>query len=418
MKTARVTYHLRLDKLNQQTGEAPIYCRITVDGKRANFSINRSVDPQRWEQTNQLQKARKQEDRELSFYMDSIRARIKEIERTLIDSKTPITADNIKNAYSGKEEKSKSLIDVFEWHNRKFQDMVISDKASQGTLDRYTQVLKHLKEFLRYQFNKSDLYLSDLEYSFITQFDHYFRTKRRCNNNSTVKYIRNFRKIIKLAVLEGWLDYDPFVRYQGRVSQTKRDFLTPDEIEIIRNKNIPVPRLDTVRDIFLFSIFTGYAYAEVKKLSYSHIQRHIDGELWIFTSRTKTKVDENVMLLHPALELIDKYRKHPACVASGRLFPVPSNQKLNSYLKELADICGIKKNLTFHVARHSFATSIMLANNVPLETVMDTIGHRHIKQTQHYAKMLNSKVSIDMKKLNEKFKKPSGPPPNFSAGGN
>ena len=422
MQTAKVIFYLRNDKVNLETNEAPIYCRLTISGKRSNFSINRSVNPDRWELTDKLQKARKNEDKELSFYMESIRSRIKEVERELLDQKIPITSEKIKNAYSGNSKKSRSLIDVFEWHNKSFHELVLSEEASQGTLDRYKQVLNHLKSFLKYQYNKNDIFLDELEYSFITNFDHYLRTERidakgrikKCGNNSTVKYIRNFRKIIKIAVDEGWLQYDLFTKYKGKIIEIEREFLTPEEIDTIQNKQITILRMDVIRDVFIFAIYTGYAYSDVKKLTYADIHKHIDKELWIFTNRQKTKVKENVMLLHPAIQLIQKYKSHPVCRKKDVLFPIPTNQKVNLYLKELADICGIRKNLTFHTARHSFATSIMLANGMPLETVMDAIGHKQIKQTQHYAKMLNAKVSSDMKKLNEKFKPKKGDDPEMT----
>lgn len=272
MKTAKVNFHLKCEKANKVTGEAPIYCRITVDGKRSNISINRSIHPQRWEETDNLRNARKKEDRELNFYMESIKSKIKEIERELLDQKIPITSENIKNLYSGNTQKSKSLIEVFEWHNKKFQELVLSEEAAAGTLDRYKQVLKHLKAFLKLQYKRTDILLDELEYSFITNFDHYLRTEKKndrgaitkCGNNSTVKYIRNFRKIIKRAVDEGWLEYDLFARYKGKVREIEREFLTPEEIEIIQNKEIDIPRLSVIRDIFCFSIFTGYAYSDVK----------------------------------------------------------------------------------------------------------------------------------------------------------
>ncbi len=415
MQTAKFIFYLKHEKANQVTGEEPIYCRITVNGKRSNISINRWVDPKRWIETNKLQSARKSEDKELILYMESILLRLKQIEREMIESKIPITSENIKNVYSSKScntKKSKSLIEVFEWHNAKFKELVLSGEAANGSLDRYKQALNHVKAFLKYQYNRTDIFLDELEFSFITNFDHYLRIERKdekgrirkCANNSAVKYVRNFRKIIKRAVDEGWLEYDLFAKYKGKVRETEKVFLTPEEIEIIQNKEITIQRLSVVRDIFLFAIYTGYAYVDVKSLTYNHVQKHIDGEKWIFTKRVKTKVNENVMLLHPALQLIEKYKSHPVCIQKGVLFPIPTNQRVNTYLKELADVCGIQKKLTFHTARHSFATSIMLANGVPLETVMDTIGHKQMKQTQHYAKMLNSKVSEDMKKLNKKFK--------------
>jgi len=419
MKTPRILFMLRLDKLNKR-GEAPIYCRITVDHKAVKFSIGRCILPKRWDATDKLQKARKPEDRELIHYMDSIRNRIKEVERDLLDSKKPITAENIKNTFSGKigqDKKSKSLIEVFELHNKRFQELVQSEQAAPGTLDRYQQTLKHIKAFLKSNYSKSDILLEELDYPFVTNFDHYLRTERKnekgrirkCANNSAVKYVVNFRKIIKWAVDEEWIKYDPFIKYKRKIFKVERQCLIPDEINIIKKKEITIPRLSIIRDIFIFAVYTGYCYSDVKKLTYANVQRHIDGELWVFANRQKTKVKENVMLLDPAMQLIEKYKSHPECIATGNLFPVPSNQKTNAYLKELADICGIKKTLTFHIARHSFATSIMLANGLSMETTRDVIGHLHIKETEIYGKMLNTKVSADMKKLNKKFKrKPDG----------
>jgi len=414
MQTAKVSFYLKFDKIKTETGEAPIYCRITVNGIRSNISINRWVHPDRWVETDMLRKARKKEDQELHFYMESIRSRIKGIERELLDNRIPITSENIKKAYSGKANKSKTLIDAIEWHNTQFKKTVDAEMATKATLKRYETVKKHVISFLQFQFPKSDLPLEELEENFITNFELFLRSERKdargslkkCANNSAVKYIRNFRKIIKMVVKAKWLKHDPFTAYDGKVRESSRPFLTPDEIELIRNKKIDVPRLEVIRDIFCFSIFTGYAYSDVKKLTYNDIHRHIDGELWIFTDRQKTKVEENVLLLDPAIQLIEKYRSHPVCLKKGVLFPVPSNQRVNTYLKELADICGIQKKLTFHTARHSFATSIMLANDIPMETLMTAIGHTRIKQTQHYAKMLNSKVSSDMKRLNEKLRTP------------
>ena len=414
MKTSKVIFFLRKDKLNK-LGKAPIYCRILVNGRSSKFSIGRDVIPQRWKDTDRLQTAKKAEDRELVFYMDSIRNRIKELEREFLDARIPLTAESIKDAYAGKTgktKKSKTLIEVFEFHNRKLQELVKSGQAAPGTLDRYKQSEKHLREYLKFEFQKTDILLEELEYSFVKNFDHYLRTERKnekgrirkCANNSTVKYISNFRKVIRVAIDEDWLTYDPFIKYKRKIFTVQRQFLTPEEIELMWNKEISIPRLAIVRDIFLFAVFTGYGYADVKKLTHDHIQRLSDNELWIITTRQKTRVPENVMLLYPALQLIEKYKSHPECLEKGTLFPVPSNQKTNAYLKEIADICGIRKNLTFHIGRHSFATSIMLANGASLETTRDIIGHLNLKQTQHYAKMQNPRLSDEMKKVNEKFK--------------
>jgi len=336
--------------------------------------------------------------------MDSIRSRIKEIERELLESKIAITAENIKNRFTGISNKSKSLLEAFEYHNTNFKALVLSGQAAQGTLDRYTAVIKHLKAFLKFQYNKNDILLEELEYSFVTHFDFYFRTNRKCNNNTTVKYIRNFRKIIKMSVEEGWMKYDVFTKYKGRLIEVARPYLTFEEIKAIQDKPMHIERLEIIRDIFLFAVFTGYAYGDVKALTTKNVIKHIDNQWWVFKKRTKTGINENVMLLEPPLELIEKYKNHPKRISKGLLFPIPSNQKTNSYLKEIADICGIEKNITFHTARHTFATTIMVGNGVSLETVKDVIGHSNIRHTQHYAKTVNAKVSEDMKRLNEILK--------------
>lgn len=218
-----------------------------------------------------------------------------------------------------------------------------------------------------------------------------------------MKYLTNFRKIINLAVVNEWVDRDPFAKFKGSKQEVKRDFLIEEELDRISQKSFAAQRLNLVKDTFLFCCYTGLAYVDVAKLSASNISTGIDGEQWLFVDRQKTGSSSHVPLLPPALAIIAKYRDHPEAVNKGLLLPVISNQKLNAYLKEIADICGINKHLTFHVARHTFATTVTLTNGIPIESVSSMLGHKSIKTTQIYAKVVQKKVSEDMKILRGKY---------------
>jgi len=218
-----------------------------------------------------------------------------------------------------------------------------------------------------------------------------------------MKYLANFRKIVKKCLQIGWLARDPFMGFSMAKKEVERHALSMEELLSIGNKNLEVERISQVRDIFLFSCYTGLAYADVKKLKRSEITSGIDGGKWIFSRRQKTNTLYRIPLLPKAQELLGRYTNHPQCLLSDRVLPVLSNQKMNAYLKEIADLCGIQKRLTFHIARHTFATTITLSNGVPIETVSNMLGHKNIRTTQHYAKIVDNKISTDMKRLMEKL---------------
>src|SRR4051794_35921178 len=246
------------------------------------------------------------------------------------------------------------------------------------------------------------MWMSKMSITFITSFD-YLRSECKYNNNSAVKYIKNFKKVIRICIANGWINKDPFVNYKSKVREVKRDYLSQEELKTISQKRFVSERLNQIRDIFLFSCFTGLAYADVKKLKRSEINVGVDGGEWIFTSRQKTETASRIPLLPFTLQLLERYRDHPQCVIKDRVLPVPSNQKMNAYLKEIADICGITKQFTFHIARHTFATTVTLSNGVPIESVSKMLGHTNLRTTQHYAKILDKKVGDDMKILHAKF---------------
>jgi site-specific recombinase XerD len=213
--------------------------------------------------------------------------------------------------------------------------------------------------------------------------------------------------VVNIALANDWLMKDPFLKFKGSIKEVERDFLSTEELQSIEDKKFTISRLDEVRDMFVFSCYTGLAYADIAKLSLNEIEIGIDKQKWIYTHREKTETKSNIPLLPKALEIIEKYKNHPECVISGKLLPLRSNQKMNAYLKEIAILCEITKNLTFHSARHTFATTVTLTNGVPIESVSSMLGHKNIRTTQIYAKVVEKKVSEDMKKLKSRLNKNS-----------
>ncbi len=404
MKTKiTVLYYLRKSKVNAQ-GQMPIYQRITINNKRFDVSSGYYVAESKWSTEGSKIKGNTEEARLINGQLDMMKAIVYETEKKLFMNQITITFETFKNEYQGKKDRERMLIPIFEEHNRKIKELVGQEYAP-GTLERYQTSLKHTKDFLFWKYNISDINIEKIDHSFIMEYEFYLRSERKCANNTAVKYIKNFHKIINQCLANGWLNKDPFSNYKAKIKEVTREFLTEKEIEQIINKEFVSERLELVRDIFIFSCFTGLAYIDVKQLSANNISFGIDGDKWIFKNRQKTDTTSKIPLLPMALEIINKYENYPVCKNENRLLPILSNQKMNSYLKEIADVCDINKELTFHIARHTFATTVTLSNGVPLETVSKMLGHTNLKTTQHYAKILDKKISDDMQILKEKFRK-------------
>ncbi|WP_317897813.1 site-specific integrase [Aurantibacillus circumpalustris] len=384
-------------------GLAPIYMRVTIDGLRVEISTKRYVEDTKWLSQAGKVKLGSEEAKATNSYLDALRAKVYDYQTELIRNGQPVNTDNMRNKLTGREEKRYSLVTVFEDHNSKMKKLLGTEYAA-GTLQRYTTTLKHLTDYMKMQFNVSDLDIRSVNHAFITGFEFYLRSERKCGNNVTVKYIKNFSKIIRICIANEWLTKDPFVNFKSKTREVERVYLNEDELQAITTKIFPSGRLDQVRDIFVFSCFTGLAYADLKKLSLNNVVKGIDGEDWIYAFRQKTETQCNIPILPIAKAILDKYKDDPVCNNKGLLLPVLSNQKMNAYLKEIADLAGITKTLTFHTARHTFATTVTLSNGVPIESVSKMLGHKDLKITQHYAKIVDRKVSEDMRILKEKFK--------------
>ncbi|WP_374399457.1 site-specific integrase [Flavobacterium sp.] len=399
--TINVLFYIKRAKINSN-GLVPIFIRITIEGKRIDKSPGKYVLPEKWSTENSRLKGNSEEARLINNHLELLRMHVFEIEKQLLIKKETLNFENFKNEYLGIKERERLLIPIFTEHNRKIKELVGSEYAP-GTLERYETSLKHTKDFLQWKYRVSDIDIEKIDHAFITEYEFYLRTERKCANNTAVKYIKNFHKIINICLANGWLTKDPFANYKAKVKEVVREFLTEQEIQSLMEKEFVSKRLELVRDIFVFSCFTGLAYIDVKQLTPDNIVLGIDGDKWINKNRQKTDTNSKIPLLPTAQYIMDKYSDYPVNKNKGKILPILSNQKMNSYLKEIATVCGINKELTFHIARHTFATTVTLSNGVPIETVSKMLGHTNLKTTQHYAKILDKKISEDMKILKDKF---------------
>lgn len=410
----KITLHFYLrSKKAVATGLLPLYVRLTVDGERLEFSSKRFIEKSKWSDELSKMKGSSEEARSINNYVDSLKSKIIDIQMTLNHKKESLNVENFRKQLFGKEDRQRMIIPIYNEHNNRIESLLGNGYAP-GTLERFKISLKHLQEFLSWKFEKSDIAIDKIDFALITDFEFYLRSVKSCSNNTAVKYVRNFRKIIKICLSNDWLDKDPFAKYVGVMKEVETEFLTEEEIQSIYNKKFRTPRLELVRDIFIFCCFTGLAYVDVKGLKQDHIGIGIDGQKWIFKNRQKTDTKSKIPLLPIPEELIKKYADHPKCLNEDRILPVLSNQKMNGYLKEIGDLCETTKEITFHMARHTFATSLTLTNGVPIESVSKMLGHKNIQTTQHYARVLDKKVSEDMQNLRAKF---SGGYPLLKANG-
>jgi integrase len=382
----------------------PIYARISVDCHRVEVSLKQYVDPNNWNDAKGSVRGKGPEVRALNTFLEQVRSRLTECYQELQLKKKLVTAEAVKNLFCGVEEKEHSLMTLFDYHNNEMRNVL-----EWGTMKNYYTTKTYFQLYLKEVLHTSDIYLSQLSYKFIVGYQKFMKErkpllpKKPCGNNTVMKHIERLRKVVNLAIKNEWLDRDPFMKFQPSFIRNDRQFLTADELAVIEARNYSIVRLQHAKDMFVFSCYTGLAYIDAFNLTPQNLSIGIDGGYWITTCRKKTDQPVRIPLLPKALEIIDKYKNHPYVIAKGKLLPVYSNQKLNAYLKEIADLCGITKPLTFHIARHTFATTVTLTNGVPIETVSKLLGHTSIKTTQIYAKVIEQKVSDDMNLLREKM---------------
>ena len=392
--TFSLLFYIRRDKLNKR-GEAPVFMRLTINGERADASIKRFIEPHAWNSEKGKANEKCRGGKDLNLYLDAISANILQIQRDFELDKKEVSAQIILNRYLGKDQSDRhTLMEVFHAHNKKCRALIGINFAPDTVL-RYETCLRLTEEFMRNTYKKEDCYLDEVTKQFVEEFEFYLKTVRKCCHNTTTKYLANFKKIVRIALANGWMKKDPFAQIRFHLDEVEREFLEKQELKTLLSKKISIPRLAQIRDIFCFCCFTGLAFSDVKQLKSEHLVTDINGMVWIRKTRQKTKNMCNIPLLDEAKKILDRYKDHPYCQTQGVLLPVCSNQKMNMYLKELADICGIRKNLSTHCARHTFAT-LTLASGATIDNVAKMLGHANVNMTRHYAKVLDSSIMRDM----------------------
>lgn len=396
--TFTILFYIKKNAL-KSNGNAPIMARITLNKEIVQFSLKCDVNPADWEPKAGKAIGRSAAVQQLNGLLDNIKAALIRHYREISDRESVVTAEKVRNAFWGLQTCNETLLNLFQSHvdNLRLQ---LNKGVTMDTVKKYERTHLRLEQFIKHKFNLSDISLKEINHSFLCDFEIYLKTMHSCGQNTAAKFLQRVKTVILIAKNNGWIYADPFANYKLKFEKSDREYLTEQELETIMNKEMPVKRLEIVRDIFIFSSFSGLAYIDVKNLRESNIRTSFDGNLWIMGKRIKTGVSYRVPLLNIPQMILDKYKD---TLPDGMLLPMISNQKMNAYLKEIGDICGIDKTLTFHVARHSYAT-LTLSKGVSIESVSKMLGHTNIKTTQIYARITDSKISDDMAMFAGKMK--------------
>ena len=399
--TLSVLFIIKKAKL-LKNGEAPICMRITVNKRVAEVMIKRSIPIDLWNQKKECSKGKDRVAAELNHYINTVRAKVLQIHRELEIDNKPITADTIKDCFYGRDKVQRSLLEVYAEHNEKCRAL-IGKEYTESTVTKFDTSINRLKEYIRSNYHRDDIMLAELDGQFIRDFDFWLKTEKHCQNNSALKHLKNLKKVIRIALANDWIKKDPFYGIHFKQDEVNVEFLSREELDILMNKEFAIKRLEQVRDIFIFCCFTALAFVDVQQLSREHLIKDNNGALWIRKARQKTNQMCNVPVLSIPQRILRKYEDNAECIKKGVLLPVISNQRMNAYLKEIADVCGIAKRLTTHVARHTAATVVFLANDVSMENVSKILGHSNIRTTQHYARILDSSIIRDMINVEKNF---------------
>lgn len=405
MKTSqsfRVHYTIRSDKAKD--GKAPIYACVTVNKQRCYIALKQLTDVKSWDSAKSVAKGNREEVRSINNYLNQVRTALGNCYQQLQLKGGMLSAEAVKDAFLGTAVEVYTLSRLFEYHNE-----TAASTLKRSTLNHYYVTQRYLVKFIQKQFKSSDLYLHELNFKFIQDFETYLLNhkpkdhQKPLNNNGVMKHFIRLKKMVHLAIRLEWIPKDPFANYKIKILKVNREHLSERELSTMENKEFTLQRIDMVRDLFVFCCYTGLAYVDVINLTPDNIVEAADGEMWVRTCRQKTDILVNTPLLPKAVDILEKYKGNLRASVSHTIFPVISNQKVNSYLKEIADLCDIKKNITFHLARHTFATTVTLSNGVPIETVSKMLGHTKIATTQIYAKVLERKISEDMAALKRRL---------------
>lgn len=378
-----------------------MYLRFTFNNKRVELSTGIFVSTDSWDKRKQRIKEKTPGSRVLNDRLDKIKTEIQDIFNLLRSTNEDFDVDTIKQKLL-KIQESKGILDVFDY----YLDSILAKLRkgySMETYKHYKSSRKRLADFIELKLKKSDVSVQCIDYKFLNAFDVFIKKEFNNTQNTAWNYHKHLRRVLNLAISLDYIDKNPYSKFKVGLDETHREILSTEELKRIEEKQIQIERLAVVRDIFVFACYTGLSFSDITKLSHTHLQQRTDGKEWIIINRSKTNNRCRIPLLPKAKEILKKYEDYPQISGKAILLPVLTNQKMNSYLKELGDICGINKNITMHIARHTFATTVTLSNGVPIETVSKLLGHSSLKTTQIYAKVLDQKIAEDMELLESKL---------------
>ena len=388
--TFKVLFFLKRDK-QKKDGNVPVYCRITIDGKEARFGMKKYIDPKLWNITEGKANGKSAESSEINALLEKTKAGIHKIYRDVQERENAVSAEKVKNIFLGIDSKQYMLLKAFDEHvEEKFN--LIGKRIVKSTYHRYYYLRVRLSEFLTEKYHLSDIPLREINYQFIRDFEIYLLTVRGNKQSTIAQYLINLKKVVELAYKNEWIFRNPFINYKIEDEKSERGYLTQREVEILMNWKLD-RKLELTRDVFIFCCFTGLSYIDVFKLNKEQIHLSIDSQQWIMGKREKTDMDYFIPMMEIPKKILEKYKSH--IFKNGKLLPVKGSLTVNRHLKEIAEICGIKKHLTFHLSRHTFAT-LTMSKGVSLESVSKMLGHKNIQTTQIYAKMTTEKVGRDM----------------------
>ena len=379
-----------------------VYFRITVDGIPKEASTRRQWDTERWNKKTERATGTKEDAKSLNFFLDSLTAKIHEIKSEIMYTGKPITSQKIMDHVMGRITPRARVLEEFQKHNDELKAL-IGNGYTEATLERFNITKNHVTAFIKFKYKTNDFEFADLNFEFIKDFEFYLRTVRKCANNTTLKYISNFKKIVIRAIDKEIIIKDPFKNFKGKKTKIVKKPISAKELAELERREFSTDRLNTVRDIFVFQCYTGLAYIDAFQLRKADIKDGVDGNQWILSERQKTNSTARIPLLPKAIEILEKYKDHPVCIKRGTVLPVSSNQKMNEYLKEIAALCGFPFTLNTHMARRTFGSTVTLNNNVPINVVKEMLGHSSVKQTESYAITEQATIGREMTLLNKRL---------------
>ncbi|KJF45358.1 site-specific integrase [Draconibacterium sediminis] len=388
-----IHFYPRKSRLNDD-GQLPIYVRFTVKSKRVDLSTGLFIQPKHWSDAKGRVKDRAPYAYNVNERLDKLKTEIQDYFNQLRSSGEDYSVKTIKD-YLLQVTNSKGILEIFDYYLESILAK-LNKGYSMETYKHYKSSRKRLATFIRFKYKQNDFPVEKIKFAFLDAFDVYLKQKFKVHQNTAWNYHKHLRRILNLAISMEHISKNPYNKYKVGLEPTHREILTIEELTRLEEKEIQIERMSVVRDIFVFACYTGLSYSDIYKLNKSHLHKGIDKKDWIIIDRTKTSNRCRIPLIPEAKRILNKYSNYPKNENSGKLLPVLTNQKMNSYLKELGDICNINKDITMHIARHTFATSVTLANGVPIETVSKILGHTSLKTTQIYAKVLDQKISEDM----------------------